>query len=428
MYTKTFNTPLFCPATYSSFTSSGGKSISKEGIVVTERLTRSGSNVPGYKNIIKGGGNATSNYDVDATRLNLSTTSGSTVMVSNAATASPLYDTHNFEGILLPIDVIQHNDKPSGDLNALALSAVYEKLRSERTFVNGLQFVGELKETIHMLKRPLAGIRDNLSRVIGIEKQKIDSLHRLKSSVRRRDAFAKMVSSTALEINFGMRPLFSDIKDIAVGIAKHQYRPPARDKISVSKSNNASRQTDIPLLGVGGNYGYQLAIKLMQRWDTVFSTSYSVGLRTDAAANQTAVGRLLDEFGFTAENILPVAYELTPWSWLLDYFTNVNDIIEAGTTSEANVTWVSRTDKIKTTILRQSVGVKPFMDPVDPNARRVVSFSGLVSKTDGVATTLARRKTSLAVPPLAFRNPFESGIKITNMLAVMEQQRKSVRF
>lgn len=431
MYNRNYDTPIAAPKRFSSQTSSGLSSLSDEDITVNEHLVRSGSALHGYKGVIKAGGNATTSYTLDATRLRLAKSSGITVMRTPESSpgAGDYVDTHYFSGVALPIDVISHFPPDTSGLEAAALAKIYQKLRSERSATNGFIFVGELRETIHMLRHPLAALHENLGRVVLTEKRKIGELRSLRSAVKRRDAFAKMVSGTVLEINFGWRPFVSDILDIGKGVERLILQPRKRDRIRSVSEAELVTQFDSQGISFGGNWGYQFRGNLTDRYTTTSSVKYTVGLETSAAVASSAIERLRTEFGFTAENWLPAVYELVPWSFLLDYFTNVGTIIEAGTTATADVKWICKSSKTRTQLIRSSIGIEPFKrNLADPASRYVSSWTGVDSTTSGIRTTLSRAAGELTIPPLKFKNPFLSAQKFVNMLALMEQQRRSVRF
>lgn len=50
-----------------------------------------------------------------------------------------------------------------------------------------------------------------------------------------------------------------------------------------------------------------------------------------------------DGFGFDYPNFVPTAWELCPWSFFVDYFTNIQEIIGAATQVNAGLAWASKT-------------------------------------------------------------------------------------
>lgn len=428
MYTIDQYNPVIGGATYSSLTNRGTSSVSPEPQTFYEHLHRQGEKVPSHKQIIRSGGVASSPYTLDATRFSLERCSAHTFTVQQAGFPGEYVNNHYYSGIPVPIQDINHVPLDTAGLEDEALAKLYDKLRSERSLINGYNFVGELRETISMLRRPLASIRDRLNTVVRVESQQINEMRKFRSSLRRREAYRKMVSGTALEINFGWKPFVSDIRDIASQAQRMYLRVPPRDRIRASSSRKANQLGFTPFFPLGGQWGYWFKGNIYDTWETETSVQYVVGLKSAATVADSAIGRLVDGFGFSAENILPAVYELTPWSWLLDYFTNVGSIIEASATNTANVAWAVKTEKTKTYLTRKCVGVPAFSNDDNPDSVKLVSFSGPDAISVGTRTTLTRTPVVLGIPSLRFKTPFSSVSRVTNMLSVMEQQRRSVRF
>jgi hypothetical protein len=66
-----------------------------------------------------------------------------------------------------------------------------------------------------------------------------------------------------------------------------------------------------------------------------------------------------DLFGFTPKDFIPAAWELLPWSFLADYFTNIGDILSSVTVSTTGLAYVNRTE-IKHTYYRGAISHDPF--------------------------------------------------------------------
>jgi hypothetical protein len=53
--------------------------------------------------------------------------------------------------------------------------------------------------------------------------------------------------------------------------------------------------------------------------------------------------KLADTFGVNAREFIPAAWELMPWSFLIDYFSNIGDILEQTFVSLENMRWINKT-------------------------------------------------------------------------------------
>jgi hypothetical protein len=49
--------------------------------------------------------------------------------------------------------------------------------------------------------------------------------------------------------------------------------------------------------------------------------------------------------GVSWSDVIPAAYELVPYSFVVDYFTNLGDVLEALCFNRSSVAWVSQTDR-----------------------------------------------------------------------------------
>jgi hypothetical protein len=153
----------------------------------------------------------------------------------------------------------------------------------------------------------------------------------------RKKAWRETVSGTWLEYNFGMKPLIHDVRDIAEGLARFQFDEPVR-----TRYRSKSEQLDVRTLN-SANYStdYWISWLGVQRTETKTFCTYSVGYEQTVRPAGSA-RRLAEVLGFTLENFVPSLYEIMPWSWLIDYFTNLGSIIEAGTFNEEGIKWISK--------------------------------------------------------------------------------------
>jgi hypothetical protein len=167
--------------------------------------------------------------------------------------------------------------------------------------VQGLAFLGEIQKTLALLRNPLASIQ-----VL------------LKKYNRSGAGVANAASSQSLAILFGLLPLMHDIEGIVEALQRQvQERETARASASDEFTSLATGQVI-----TGGN--------LMN-----VTTHESVTVR--AGSLYEFSGRsILDSLGLTLSNLPAAIWELTPWSFVVDWFTNVGKVISALQASASN--------------------------------------------------------------------------------------------
>jgi len=220
----------------------------------------------------------------------------------------------------------------------LARAAFYKKLRAIDTQFEGYIFAGELMETLHMLRRPLVGIRS-------LSKDFLDTLRKRKRANPKK--WLNDIGSAWLEQSFGWNPLLNDVKDaykaysrVVKPVKTFQISASAKKWYDVTKSNSTNHWPGYEAYYNGGNYYHTMSSGIIER----HTIRYKGALvkRTNAPHWQNQ-----DLFGFEPQNFIPAAWELLPWSFLADYFTNIGDILNSAITSDRDLAWVNRSEIVE---------------------------------------------------------------------------------
>jgi len=308
--------------------------------------SRSGSKVANHKMLIGKGGDATSPYsrdDVDYQLLKGGSCSGAiygTEPGYNGFTES----WSGMENVHYSVPIHRTTDLSNDDTKAL--TRFYEKLRKERSQMNGLQFLGELRESLHMITHPADAIWKGLEQYISLLGKRKKGVAPGLTKRQKASAWKGIIAGTWLEVSFGWKPLLMDTKDIAETVARLTIPAVKHDRVTSYNETVSSDSTPDQTVPIGNSTF--LSGTRRSRITTTTSVKYTCGIKMDVAGPSTGLARIAEVSGFTLENFIPTVWELTPYSFLVDYFLNVGDVLNAATTSTVGVTWRCKTTRIET--------------------------------------------------------------------------------
>jgi len=216
----------------------------------------------------------------------------------------------------------------------LAKAAFYKKLKLLTTQFQGMIFLGELTETLRMLRNPLLGIRS-------LSKDFLDTLRKRKRASPKK--WLNDIGGAWLEQSFGWNPLLNDISN-GVKAYRRLVEPVKTLKLSAgaSKSYDVTKQHTSPHWpGFVAPYDSGCSFHTISSW---FIENFKVRYKGAVITQVDAPGWQNDDlFGFEPQNFIPAAWELLPWSFLADYFTNIGDILDASIVNTNRLAWVNKT-------------------------------------------------------------------------------------
>lgn len=381
---------------------------------------RTGQRNVGWRQAIKAGSQAGSpfsatywNYEIDYATFAVRgyhTSSSSTRMDKSG---SFVIGNQTVSDLALP-------DNPS----VRALTRAHEKLRAQRSHWNALLFAGELRESVAMVRNPAQGLVRFFTEYAGTAKRLRNNLLNRKYSRKR---IQQALAELWLEASFGWRPLISDVKDGAEAVARVVHGNADRRERVVASAYAEACVVDpwfTPSLGSTVpycNFSPSPRFAAVRTKKTVSKVRYVIGLRHSLVGPSTDLSSATDILGVTLENFVPTIYNLLPYSFLLDYFSNVGDIIEANFTDQSNVAWISITS-----ITESSVELTLTFDEKLTRSAWTGASYVCQSATGSTGRYLVTRKvmsrttpTSLSVPPLTLTSPETFG-KWANMVALFK--------
>lgn len=320
--------------------------------------SRSGTTLPGWKRIIQNGGNATTIFN----GLIRQCTVKQDFQHRAVWWSSPnVLSVEELSGFPYWYNLGFGNPSAQDDIALEQASKFFlRRLQETRQQMQGGIFTGELRETFRMLLRPASTLRAQIPKYLeSLSKRKASSMRkstarskawREREDRKRADQLRRIAADTWLEYSFGWKPLISDIDDAikAIGrIGENRFVQKLSAKGSNERVDYDSGTNEYPIADQ-----FVTWIKVHQHVKTEFSCQIRGAVGVSSTVSKATQNKEL--FGFTWEQFVPTLWELLPWSFLVDYFTNIGDIINAAAVNTADLSWTSRTQRALTKAYAQA--------------------------------------------------------------------------
>jgi hypothetical protein len=293
-------------------------------------------------------------------------------------------------------------------LNA-AKSRFVQRARAAMSPFKGGVFLGELAETIHLIKRPASSLRQSLTAYLSALRRARRGFKHASKATK-----SKFLSGSWLEYQYGVLPLLSDIDDGCKALATLLTRTVPTEHVSAT--GRASQLVSLESLSNRGIEEWRYRANSMR----VLKTSYRIeGAVKIAPAGSGSNAR--HTFGLNVQEFVPTIWELIPYSFLADYFVNIGDIIEAATFCQSNLVWSCLSQKTTETI-----SVSEACSEGSPYTKVSGSVSG--GKGEMVAMRFSRQALTSLVPTFQFSLPGLGSTRWVNIAALVAQHGRLVPF
>lgn len=301
--------------------------------------------------------------------------------------------------------------------NSSAYSQALARIRKRQADVSGLTFLGELRETLRMIRRPAESIANGLTKYLSHVEHRYKSLKWSKKSKPTVKELNRIAADTWLESAFGWSPLIADLEGAAKALAKLGEE---EHYSSFMEFSNQQWEATEPSVSSPASYPEIRVLthsKLMYEAEVKYYGQVKVGAVTP---DVSGIGNRL---GFNPRAILPTAWELIPGSFLVDYVVNVGEVLEAACMSFEDVAWIAKGTKQKAT--RQIIGV---LDVPKIKQQLGKAYDGATGHCGALSLTeerVARSVPPLEVPRLEF-HAISSGKRLLNIAALITARSKSI--
>lgn len=204
-----------------------------------------------------------------------------------------------------------------------ALSKFHDKINSAFRSIMSGESIGEMRETVSMIRHRgstlYKGQFSYLSKVMKLRKGRL-------AARLLRDA-----ADLWLEFMYGWKPLVHDIEDAIRAL--NAIPAPSAHIRAVATVNETVVNEKFSYSSIGGVYAD------FRRHDSRSSKVIYRGKVSIGNEDQWQVKNV----GFAPSDFLPTVYELIPWSFLIDYFSNLQSIVNAVSNLSVRVDWWNRT-------------------------------------------------------------------------------------
>lgn len=290
---------------------------------------RTGSRVENYRRKIQDGLSASSYYYTKKESFEITSPPWG---IGQDTTASILVTSGSGSYFARPATVLSDATLTELDKN-LSLSKLHDGVADALTRVQTLPFVAEFAKTKQMSGKLVGDLLDN---TIRLKRTLQSNYFRYKSLRNGWKRFTSDASSRYLEWKFGVAPLMHDIssavKELSPGSLDSSI-PTIRSKVTVPLTAS----------GVGSNNYSAMHIKRTSYCRSTASASYYLKLNPQM--------NLQARWGLNPGSIPGAIWEVTPWSWLVDYFLNVQTFLNQWQYLSMPIVYGGYSSKIKSTVI-----------------------------------------------------------------------------
>jgi len=309
-----------------------------------------------------------------------------------------------------PQNITSFNDIiPSGNTSPIADAQASSRflasyIRVTNSF-RGANFLAEVRETYELLRHPVESFYKRTWSFAGKVRRlrKVYKLDPIK--------YRKSLSNAWLAYQFGVKPLVSDIND-ATKLLNELHSSTRHDSRTVTGSGEHrdwieenGGQGSLKYRGEPGYLGYYAQTRI----DSTVRYKAVIIVRPSTSS-------LLKECGLNEYDILPAVWEAIPWSFLVDYFANVGEMLDAARLANLNAGHIVKT--VRNSKLKIVTATNNGPTIPDPNVT-YSTLSGGVCRHRGVY--VHRTPSGVPYPGLHFQIPGLGSVKWLNIAALTTQ-------
>jgi hypothetical protein len=368
-----------------------------------------GENIPGWRENLRKGLSATTSMTGSLVEIRY-TPGLLSASVPKIGTGTHIYKVEVVGGLRIG-EAIPGSD-PSGlsesESNAKALGKFVQRMYEVQHAFQGGVFLGELRQTLQTIRNPAQGLRRAVDDW-GYTARRLRRNSRAIPVAYRKKKLRENLADAWLEVQYGWRPLLNDIAQGSKALERYKSgqgldlrRITAKAQVEGNPSSSQTSQTQ------NGLAVWVTTERTVSRVTVI----YRGAMRVDARDPRTMDPALL---GFDLASWVPTAWELVPYSFLVDYFSNVGEVILGWSSLGTRMAWCNRTARKE---YEYTTGTNPAI-PAGVSLETYVPAKFFCSKR-----VVSRAKyEGLLVPDLTFEIPGSGSLKWLNIAALIASRK-----
>lgn len=194
-------------------------------------------------------------------------------------------------------------------------------------------FVGELAETVRFLKSPLKSLE---KRTIDLGKGLKQLQQKLAYAKKRESRYLRVATDSWLAYQYGAKPLVNDIHDAHQALKKLQEKQEFQI-VPLIGTGEAGKTSTVTAIGNAMPNGVTAShcTDIFRSW--LLTARYKGAFKSGANGHS----REWDSLGLAPDNWAPTAWEIIPWSFVADYFSNAGAVIDTASFQLVSLRWMS---------------------------------------------------------------------------------------
>nr|QDH88118.1 MAG: hypothetical protein H3Bulk40456_000001 [Leviviridae sp.] len=297
------------------------------------------------------------------------------------------------------------SSSPSSAADALAREKLLGKYLNIRKTWRGGNFLAEFAETVHQVRHPIESLFGSTLRFA----KRVKGIRHLRGK-----HYAGALGNLWIGWSFGWKPLFDDISDFNKAITKLSEGTD-HDTLPITANGKDDNLLLASTVGISASPN---PINSYCKFDRFYSTSKRVKYYGALLARPESFSTVADTFGISPGDIVPAIWEAIPWSFFIDYFANVQQVLDSYQYAAGGLAWLNR--GVRNSSSQTSSGWYTDIAAIPSNQRpSVVAGVGGSEKT----TTVVQRSIvgQLPYPPFRFKIPNVFGAKGLNIAGLTAQ-------